>query len=169
MTGVTSVVAPALGFQPSEIDVTLMNRSGARVVGDIVMLDFGQSDAAVDSIEPGDSGSVFANAILPTEAATGSANALALQWGVFAIVLRAAADDAPMLVRMRGIVDAIVVGTAATALGEPLVAVASQDNLDSDVVAGDKVLGICLTATAGAPAELVPVLFDGINGFGNLT
>jgi hypothetical protein len=173
MTSIATIAAPGWGLQTAAVDFAVTNRSGDRAVGDLVMLDVGSSDAATTTFAEGAEAGAFANVILPAEAATGSANAFALQWGIFGVVVReleggGLLDNTKMIVRFRGTVQANVSGAAQTLAGEPLIAVGAQDHLDADAVAAEKVLGITLEATVDGTEELVWVLFDGISGFGNI-
>jgi len=153
-------IGGTFGIQPDQELVRVMNRSGARVVGDLVMFDLHQTDAASTTFDVGATTSGFSNVILPAT--------IGMQHGYFGIVTVAAADDAAMTVCVRGLVQAIVVGAnLVDEEADRLAAVNGQDNLDSDVqAAGEKLLAIPLEATASGSAETIWVLFDGIHGFG---
>lgn len=156
-----TTVGNSLGVQFETIDRQVMNRTGAtRAVGDVVRLDnLVSPQAETTSSEYGLDSSRYSNAVLPTTAG--------LKWGLYGIVLEAAADNAKMRVRLQGRVKANVVGTDATAIGEPLFAANTADTLTSDVTADSKVLGFAEVVTAGATEQQIDILFFGIGMIGN--
>lgn len=172
MTWPASKIGGVLGVQVPQHRVRVMNRAGAVAPGSLVMFDITATDtlpnSAAYTFVVGDVNSVFANVIQPATAM--------LLVGWYAIVISRgdgalgnAADDAEMIVAIRGKVDALVYGTDAAAVTDNLVAVNSETALHSDGgTAGQKCLGFPLTVTAGATAQKIPVIFEGIYGFGNL-
>lgn len=160
-----ATIAGPLGVQADpEFAVVITRISGGVSLGSLVMFDLTQTDADVSNGLPGDENSVFANVIAPTTAL--------LSFGWYGVVtdLRGGtgAEGEEVKVCIRGRCKALVSGTNAAAVTDPLAAVNAQTSLDSDALAaGEKVLGFPLETTAGGTAELIDVIFDGIAGFGN--
>lgn len=153
-----SSLAPPIGWGgPKTCDVRWFNRTGgALAVGALVVMDEDNSATESTNSEIGDPASGFAAAVVPATAD--------LEAGIFGVVLQAAADDAQMLVRLRGNLDVMLV-TGATALGDLLVA---ADGLTTVSVAGvpvAKVIAKARGTTAGAGS--IAASFNGIEGFGN--
>ncbi len=155
------VIGGTFGAQPDQELVRVMNRSGARVVGDLVQFDLHQTDAASTTFTNGATTSGLANVILPATEG--------LLYGWFGIVTIAGADNAAITICVRGKVRALVTGAnLADEEADWLSAQNGQDTIDTDVASGgEKILGVPLEATAGATAEMIWILFNGIEGFGN--
>ena len=147
-----------VGWSPGSDEALVINRTGSSVAkGQLLALDIGQTDGDVSDNDVGSENSGLTNVIAPTTAE--------LAHGIFCVALEGADDDKKLKAKFSGIVQALVSGTNAAAVGEPLTAVNAQDELESDTpAAGSKVLGRVLDATAAGTAELTRVLFDGANG-----
>lgn len=146
---------------PERTDVRVTNRCGATVaVGDIVLLDHGQADAASTTNAPGLPTAGVANIINPATAY--------LAHGIFGVVLRGALDDQPTVVRLKGYCDNVSM-LAATTLDDKIVARNGARTGAIGAGATDpnsKVLFIPLTVTGGA--GLTDGWFNGIEGFGQI-
>lgn len=165
-----NIAAPGIGFSPKSEDCRVWNRSGARVKGDVVMLDFNDSDAGTDTdTTEGDSSSAYANAVLPATVGIGSLSGAANYHpgSIFGVVLDdTAADDTAMNIRVKGFVDVSVTATAAT-IGVGLFPANGVSTLTATVTAGVKCLALLRQANAST-AGVYPCLFDGVNGFGHM-
>lgn len=161
-----SPVSPPLGLPADKETLRLMNRTGAPLtIGMVVQLDLHSVATETTNYQVGDDNSVFANAIL----VSAGTNTVGLSVGWFALVEEAAADNFSFRCRVRGKGKALVKGTNAAALTDYLLVLDGDEELDSDAVAADtlqKVVGIPLEVTAGATAELIDVLFNGVEGLG---
>lgn len=125
-------------------EVTVTNRGGAALLGEVRVFDFTQTDAAVTNNIPGD-------------AASGTRNARVLlvtdeHHGVPCVYLAAAADDADVKCAVAGPCQALVTTAGAFAVGSPLYI--NVDNPDSfstlKPATGAKVVGFLNEAVAGA-------------------
>ena len=153
---------PPFGTQPGPPDKAFIwNRSGAtRAVGDVMQLDLAQTATETTNNLVGDTASGFANGVLGV--------ALQQEYGIFFIVTGGSlVDNGSMQVHFSGIIDANVSGANAAALYEPLTVITAQDNLTSNVVTTEKIVGIVLVASAAGTEELIQILFDGWHGFGS--
>lgn len=158
----TSVQEPT-GLQLIDIDVKAYNRTGATLaLGDVVVFDMTQSDAACSSITNGGGTGIFENLITPATAHLG-----VYPCGIVVNLLGGAgADDALVEVRVQGIVDALVEGTDAGAAGDLCFLSNAQRQLNSDAAANERAVALLLEATASGTAATAKVWFDGINGVG---
>lgn len=144
---------------PDTEEILVTNRSGAtRAVGDVLQLDAARADAASTNNTVGSENAGLANGVLPATAQ--------IQYGIFGVVMRAATDDSRTVLRLRGAVNSVLLD-AATAVGLGLIPINGAVDLADSAGgnAGEKIIGILLTATAGA--GLSDAWFDGINGFGS--
>ena len=151
-----------LGLSPDQQLVRVMNRTAAAAtVGNLVMFDLHQTDAASTTFTTGATTSGLANVIVPATEG--------LLYGWFGIVTQGGADNAEIEVCVRGKVQALVTGTnLADEEADWLSGINAQSTIDTDVASGgEKILGVPLEATAGATAESIWILFNGIEGFGS--
>lgn len=154
-----STVGGPLGIQPENWDLLVINRSGDRILGDLVALDINAADADVSNFVIGDDNAITANAVLPVTAV--------LDHGIFGVVIGGTlTDNGRMRIRIEGFVEANVVGTNAAALVDKLVATNAADTLNSDGAAGSKIVAKPLETSAGASAELIWVWIRGYHGWG---
>lgn len=126
-------------------------------LGDVMMVDESVVDAAGN----------FTTIIVPTTAQ--------IQYGLFCVCLAAQATAAgDVLVRWEGYVDKCLVdgGTADIDTKDALIPVNAARNLADGTAAtnAEKVIGKWPSATAYTSATLAlkPVMFSGVNGFGNV-
>jgi len=150
-----------LGLQPSDrMTARVVNNTGsATLVGELVMFDMALAGDATN-FRDGDALSAYTSVRTPATAG------LLGFW--FGICLEAVADGAEMEVVLKGRVPALVKGTNAAALGDALSALNGDEELDSDVIAaGEKILGFPEETSAAGTAELIDIIFNGIEGFGN--
>lgn len=159
MSKVASVGHPPFGFEPHRSIIRATARLAVNA-GDIVQIDVGQSDAAVDTFSVGRETGAFANVIAPTAAGVKS--------GIFAVALETLADNEAGQFLLSGLVQVSVIkGAGNVVAGDPLVAIASQDWLDAALAAGEKYVALALEAlTAPTSATSCWVWFDGVDGFG---
>lgn len=139
----------------------VINRSGGvTVVGEVYQLDMGHETVGNETVGYTDSGdtSVFGTIV---DVTTNGALAYPL-----VVCLEAVADDTDLTVQICGIVPVLVKGANLCALTDTLHAIAGDVELNSDVATTAdetlRVVGIPLEVTAGATAELIDVLFDGM-------
>ena len=159
-----AVINNPRGVNPGPPDTAFVfNRRGAAVsVGDVVMLDLGQTATETTGIAFSDEAGVWANVVLPATAQLG--------YGIFAIVsdLMGGAGADNTLIQVTFVSPAItanVTGTAA--LYETCTAVNAADTLAAATgTGGQKIVGIALTTTAGAGELPATIMFDGWHGFG---
>ena len=165
MTGIFLPTAgPGDGLFPADYIVEATNRTGtATVLGDIVMFDMLQGATEVDNATPGSSdadgnNSAYNNFVVPL--ITGFMSR-AFPHG---ICLEGIADNASGRVLIRGRVTASV--ATLTDTGDALVAAADHEMVIADGTTDQRIMAIAESADT---ANLAPVLFDGINGFGEDT
>jgi hypothetical protein len=130
------------------------NRTGgASVVGQVYELNMSLSDGATTVLAAGGSAGATANAVKVT--ATGR-NCYPL-----VVCNEVAADDALMEVILYGPCTAFVKGSDLAAVTDALHATTGDEELDTDEVAGARVVGLCLAATANGTGVLASIYFDG--------
>ena len=163
MPTIRTTVQPPTGLQIQDIDVTAYNRtSNTLAVGDVVVFDMIQSDAATTGIENAGGTGIFENLITPA-----STHVDVYPCGIVVGLLGGAgANDTKVKVRVQGIVDALVEGTNAGAAGDLCLLANGQRQPNTDVFAGQRPVGLLLEATASGTAASAKVYFDGINGVG---
>lgn len=153
--GMGSVQDPLpTGLQVANVDIRCTNRTGTTmVVGDVVMLDMIQADAGTTNATLGDTGSCWANVLVPTTAAIVAGLPLC-------VALDTAVNDAIGSFRIEGIVNAKSVNT--WVLGDDLVGVDGALTLDKTVAATEHVYAIALEAGTGVES----CWLRGVGGFG---
>jgi hypothetical protein len=143
------------GLTPTNLDVRVTARGGAKNKGEVVKFDLTASDAAVSTAVVGATDGIFANVI---EAAhppiTGQ---------LHGVCLEDIADDTTGMVRFRGVVQAL--GGDTSTIGLALTTEATSGELIATTTETDVVLAIALETLADA--TLGSVLFNGA-GFGNV-
>lgn len=140
------------GLDPINVDVNVTVRK-AVTVGEVLMFDMAQSDAAVGSATIGASDSAWRNVIAPTAAGLAAGYPLC-------VALAIIADNASGSVRVQGIVAADLAGT--NVLGDQLVATTSGTLARALSGVGERVVAWAMAAGATEQS----VYFDGLNGFG---
>ena len=149
-----SVQSP-YGLSPTNLDVRVTARGGAKNKGEVVKFDLTASDAGTSSAVVGATDSIFANVI---EAAhppiTGT---------LHGVCLEDIADDGGGMVRFRGVVEAL--GGDTSTIGVALTCEATTGELIATTTETDVVLAIALETLADG--SLKNVLFNGA-GFGNV-
>jgi len=152
-----SVAGPPVGWSPGVDAAWVYNRTGgSTVLGNVLTLDLGQTATESTNNDVGSVNSGLANGITPVTANVG--------FGIYGIVIGGnLVDNGLVKVQISGIVEAGV--DAASAINNELSVLNAQVTLDAGaVVAGSKIIGIQLDATAGA--GVARVMFDGMSGFG---
>jgi hypothetical protein len=92
------------------------------------------------------------------------------EFGVFAVAL----EDIDVSVnaygkfRVQGVVTCLVNGTTDVAAGNALQVEPTTENLELKVDVGAKIVAFALEASTDNSANLTKVMFDGLNGFGQL-
>lgn len=142
------------------IDVVVTS-SGNTAVGDLVALPVpNRYDATLQTVGWTSSA---------TCATISAANALTSETRrVLGVALTATTGQATLTVRIRGVVSAKVETTAAIAVGDILMGVASQAYMVKSAATATHAYfpAMALEARTGATVGTIAVLFDGIQGFG---
>jgi len=160
MPSISSVGNPPLGFEPEYRTCRGIPRGASATKGQLWKFDLEQSDGDVSNAAIGDTNSCFANLVQP--------DAVGVESGVFAVAAEDITEDRAGTWILSGVCQALVQkGSGNIAIGNPLMATASQNYLDADVTAGGIHLAKALEAVTGpSTATLAKVWFDGTIGFG---
>jgi len=144
---------PGAGLEPRRQEVTL-TAVAALTKGDMTAI-----DPAVDT-----NGRFY-----KTRASAAASDTIyGLSVGFRVVALENIATGANGRFLVSGITDVLVDGTANVAAGQPLCAVANEENMAIATTANNKVFGYALAAQAADSAVLTSVMFNGIDGFGTV-
>ncbi len=142
------------GLQVGNVDILCTNRTGStQVIGDVLMLDMIQADGDTTNATLGDTGSCWANVLVPTTAAIVAGLPLC-------VALETNVNDAVGSYRIEGIVDALSANT--WVLGDDLVGINAALGFDKTVAATEHVYAIALEAGTGVRL----CWLRGVGGFG---
>ena len=147
------------GMQPDVQEVRVIARGGAKLKGQVVVLDEAASDADVSTVNRNEN-SVHRNVI-------NAATANHRQYGKPLVCLEAIEDNREGRAAFGGQVQALVKrsgGAAGIVIGTPLV-LATDGSLNATLVAGEKVVGKLMQALAATTTpQMATVLLSGDDG-----